>query len=168
MDFLPAIEIFKADSYDGAPEHDFFLLPKRCNGGCRAEQWRKSNCLAEIAYIVHVMSEKHKKCYKIIKYFLSRDVFSMTIDWYHVKTAALNHSRECSDASEDCAVCVLKMLTELKHSYDIKTLNSFHYPDVNIFNESYAIPSARKFELTIKLFCTVKNIDSSSMLLQAM
>ena len=168
VDFLPAIEIFKADSYDGAPEHDFFLLPKRCNGGCRAEQWRKSNCLAEIAYIVHVMSEKHKKCYKIIKYFLSRDVFSMTIDWYHVKTAALNHSRECSDASEDCAVCVLKMLTELKHSYDIKTLNSFHYPDVNMFNESYAIPSARKFELTIKLFCTVKNIDSSSMLLQAM
>ena len=165
VDFLPAIEIFKADSYDGTPEHDFFLLPKRCNGGCRAEQWRKSNCLAEIAYIVHVMSEKHKKCYKIIKYFLSRWVFSNLINWYHVKTVALNHSRECLDASEDCAVCVLKMLTEAKHSYDIKTLNSFHHPDVNIFNESFANDSEWWFNLAIKRFCTVKNIDSPTTLL---
>ena len=135
VDFLPALEILKDESVEDAREHDFFLVPKHCNG-CRAnEQWRKSNCMAEIKYIVHVMSEKHKKCFKIIKYFLSRflENFPYILNWYYVKTVALNHSRECLDSSEACAECVLKMLTELKLSYRTKSLNSFHDVHVNMF-----------------------------------
>ena len=74
VDFLPAIEILKSGPGTTAREHDFFLVPKRCNV-CDIEDiwtsWRKSNCLAEIAHIINDMSEKHRKCYKIIKYILS-------------------------------------------------------------------------------------------------
>ena len=133
VDFLPALEVRKPDE----ATHDFFLVPKDCNGcGYDEDNWRKSNCMAEIAYIVKEMSEKHRKCYKIIKYFLSTvviEVISPNINWYYVKTVTLNHSRECSDSSEDCAECVLKILTDLKHVYETKTLTSFHESGVNIF-----------------------------------
>ena len=134
VDFLPALEVLKAEPDEAV--HDFFLVPKYCNG-CRyvfrvRNNWRKSNCMAEIAYIANEMSEKHRKCYKIIKYFLSiTHIFN--INWYYVKIAALNHSRECSDSSEGCAECVLKMLIDLKHNYETETLTSFHEPGVNIF-----------------------------------
>ena len=135
VDFLPALEVTKAKPDEAT--HDFFLVPKDCNGcGYDEDNWRKSNCMAEIAYIVKEMSEKHRKCYKIIKYFLSTvviEVISPNINWYYVKTVTLNHSRECSDSSEDCAECVLKILTDLKHVYETKTLTSFHESGVNIF-----------------------------------
>ena len=131
VDFLPALEVLKANPDEVV--HDFFLVPKKCNV-CEVnyDKWRKSNCMAEIAYIVNEMSAKHRKCYKIIKYFLSTLGFN-NINWCHVKTVTLNHSRGCSGSSEGCAECVLKILTDLKHVYETKTLTSFHGPGVNIF-----------------------------------
>ena len=139
VDFLPALEVRK-DKPD-EPTHDFFLVPKHCNVCDDRERWRKSNCMAEIAYIVKEMSKKHRKCYKIIKYFLSTEDISRNIiwwyvsyiNWYYVKTVALNHSRECSDSSEGCAECVLKILTDLQHAYETKKLTSFHESGVDIF-----------------------------------
>ena len=135
VDFLPALEILKAKPDEAV--HDSFLVPKRCNvcgygDGYDEGNWRKSNCMAEIAYIVNEMSEKHRKCYKIIKYFLSTVGISRSIKWYYVKNVALNHSRECSDSSEGCAEWVLKILTDLKQAYETKTVTSFHEPGVNI------------------------------------
>ena len=135
VDFLPALEVHKAKPDEAV--HDFFLVPKRCNvcddDSENDDKWRKSNCMSEIAYIVNEMSEKHRKCYKIIKYFLSPVVKTPNINGYHVKTVNLNHSRECSDSSEGCAECVLKILTDLKQAYETETLTSFHEPGVNIF-----------------------------------
>ena len=129
VDFLPALEVLKAKPDEAV--HNFFLVPKQCNV-CEVsyDKWRKSTCMAEIAYIVNEMSKKHRKCYKIIKYLLS----TVGTNGYYVKTVALNHSRECSDSSEGCAECVLKILTDIKHAYETKTLTSFHEPGVNIFS----------------------------------
>ena len=69
VDFLPALEVLKA--IPGKYAHDFFLVPKECKLCGDNDQWRKSRCIAEMAYIVNEMAKKHRKCYKIIKYFLS-------------------------------------------------------------------------------------------------
>ena len=135
VDFLPALEVLKAKPDEA--KHDFFLVPKHCNVcgryNIKEDKWRKSNCMAEIAYLVNEMSEKHRKCYKIIKYFLST-VGIRHSNGYYVKTVTLNHSRECSDSSEGCAECVLKILTDLKQAYETETLTSFHEPGVSIFS----------------------------------
>ena len=58
VDFLPALEVHKAKRSEAT--HDFFLVPKPCNV-CdpidEADQWRKSSCMAEIAYFVNEMTE---------------------------------------------------------------------------------------------------------------
>ena len=136
VDFLPALEVLKANPDTAV--HDFFLVSKHCSvyddyKDMVNDRWRKSNCMSEIAYIVNEMSVKHRKCYKIIKYFLSTVEFDY-INWYHVKTVTLNHSRECSDSSEGCAECVLGILTDLKQAYETGTLTSFHGSGVNIFS----------------------------------
>ena len=167
--FLPALEIPKTKLGEDAREHNFFLVPKHCKRRHAGEHWRKSNCMAEIAYIVNIMSEKHKKCYKIIKYVISRliDDYSNTcINWYYVKTVALNHSRECSDSSEGCAECVLKILAELNNAYGVKTLNSFHDSDVNMFDRSGA-DLEYMFQIIITRLCSVNGADSCRVLLQA-
>ena len=164
VDFLPALEILK-DKPDEVV-HDFFLVPKHCNlcGPRRIEMnnWRKSNCMAEIAYIVNEMSAKHRKCYKIIKYFLSSVVTSRNINGYYVKTVALNHSRECSDSSEGCAECVLKILTDLKHVYETETLTSFHESGVNIlrrlkYHDQY-IMDIYEIQRAIERLCSATDI----------
>ena len=86
VDFLPALELFKPIPDESGYEHDFFIVPKCCGRCWRGGQWRKSSCMAEIAYIVSKMSEKHRKCYKIMKYFLSFVDKYPHIKWYHVKT----------------------------------------------------------------------------------
>ena len=164
MDFLPALEVIKAEPDEAV--HDFFLVPKHCNvcddndDVFRDYNWRKSNCMAEIAYIINEMSKKHRKCYKIIKYFLST-VGIDNINCYYVKTVALNHSRECSDSSEGCAECVLKILTDLKQAYETKTLTSFHESGVNIFHWSleYLDTTTIKFmQKVIERLCSATDI----------
>ena len=157
VDFLPALEVVKAKPDEHT--HDFFLVPKRCMvSGYDNDNWRKSNCMAEIAYIIKEMSEKHIKCYKIIKYFLSRlDIWS--INWYYVKTVALKHSRECSDSSEDCAECVLGILTDLKHAYETQTLTSFHEPDVNIIKcQGFYRSTIKDIQRAIDRLCSATDI----------
>ena len=170
VDFLPALEVFKNQS--GEAGHDFFLVPKHCNVCDRKDHWRKSNCLTEIAYVCNEMSEKHRKCYKIMKYCLSViiDKNDIDINGYHVKTVALNHSRECSDSSEGCAECVLKMLHELKHAYKKRTLPSFHESSVDILGpycqSSYTDACVRFLQQFIERLCSVTIGYSCNTLLQ--
>ena len=160
VDFLPAFEVLKAKPDEAV--HDFFLVPKRCNV-CEInyDKWRKSNCMAEIAYIVNAMSAKHRKCYKIIKYFLSTvDIRSMSlsdnINCYYVKIVTLKHSRGCSDSSEGCAECVLGILTDLKQAYETRTLTSFYGPRVNIFRRTSFGPTCiENIQKAIERLCSV-------------
>ena len=168
VDFLPSLEVLKAKSDEAALEHAFFLVPKRCSV-CEDykhnKHWRRSNCMAEISFIINEMSEKHRNCYKIIKFILSRFENDYEIHWYHVKTVALNHSRECSDSSEGCAECVLKMLTELTHAYETKTLNSFYDSDIPVLNENRTY-STLIFERVIERLFSVTNTDTCNTLLE--
>ena len=159
VDFLPALEVLKAKPDE--PTHDYFLVPKHCNVcGHFFNKWRKSNCMAEIAYIVNEMSEKHRKCYKIIKYLLPTVGFWFIINWYYVKTVTLNHSRKCLDSSPGCAECVLKILTDLKHAYETETLTSFHEPGVNIFRPLTGLDlnTIKDIEKTIERLCSATDI----------
>ena len=122
VDLLPAIELLSSKQNKRSKQvHDYFL----CGG---EEEWRKSSCKPEIAHIAKRMSKTHKKCFKIMKYILSVvDKHSRFINWYHVKTVVMNHSRNWRDPSKTCAECVMKMLTELRDVYETKQLQSFHF-----------------------------------------
>ena len=162
VDFLPALELFKARQGKAIREHDCFLVPKECKV-CKGSNWRKSNYMAEKAYIVEVMSDKHKNCCKVIKYFLENfepqytsleavrrrtrlaqksltaliDENVTHISSYHVKVSILNHSLDCTDTTDDYAECILKVLADLEDAYKTKTLPSFHNVDMNIFPRTY-------------------------------
>ena len=167
VDFLPALEVLKTSPDENAAcEHDFFIVPKRCNVCNRIKHWRKSKCMAEITFIVNEMSEKHRKCYQIIKYVLARFIDRAYIEWYYVKTVVLNHSRKCSDSSEGLTECVLKIITELKHVYETKTLKLFHDSGVGIFNANH--DSEWIFQRIIERLCSVTNNDTCSTLLQSL
>ena len=72
VDFLPALESLTPSSSGAEEEHDFFIVPKRCNVCDRFAgfyyRWRKSWCKAELNAFTTDMSDKHRRCYQIIKY----------------------------------------------------------------------------------------------------
>ena len=169
VDFLPALELNKAWLNGKGNEHDCFIVPKHCviHGRKHCDEWRKSNCLAEIKYVINEMSEEHRKCYKIMKYFLSfADKYHTFINWYHVKTTALNHSSQCVAPSKSCSECVLKMLAELDQSYETKTLNTFGL-GLNILTKERLYEQRHMIFLEyIKLFHSVANTDSLDILVK--
>lgn len=118
-----------------SPEHECFIVPKRCCICDSTYEWRKSSSRSEIAYIVNEMSETHRKCYMIIKCIVTfADRYFNHINSYHIKNIAMNHSKRCSAASASCAECVLKMFNELLTAYQKETLKSFNL-GVNIFDK---------------------------------
>lgn len=132
IDFLPAIQISNSES-TVTTSYPFFIVPKQC-AYCDPRGWRRSGCLAEINSVLN-MSNKHHKCYRIIKYMiglikLKLEVLKIKdlIRWYHIKILFLHHSRSCKDLSEDCAKCVLKVFQELLNGYKSKELYSIHSP----------------------------------------
>ena len=148
IDFLPALELFKSkqQSADVATcsssdlvlnptsseyEHYCFLVPKHCvlcDRDERKDTWRKSGCRAEIDTIVNKLSNKHRKCYQDLKYLIELLNRNATIDIksYHLKIAVLFHNSSCSDADEDYAKCVFKVLDELQRAYETGQLKSLH------------------------------------------
>ena len=157
---MPAGEVLKAEPDGTAHNHNFFLVPKHCNICNSSEHWRKSNCMAEMAFIVNEMSHKHRKCYQIMKYCLSNnEIHGTGINWYHLKTVVLNHSRECLDTSEESAECVLKVLTDLKRAYESKKLISFHDSDVNLYRRKYK-DCGNVIQEAIKRICSVEHTDT--------
>ena len=130
VDFIPALEILRLDSSKGVLklEHDIFVVPKRCawrntcENRCVDGVWRTSSCLSEIKAIMN-FGEKHRKCYKILK-FLCQAMSSSykfgfyPVNRYHVKIIAINHSVSCSNPiSKTCVDCVMEMLYELESAY---------------------------------------------------
>lgn len=141
IDFLPALEIFKTQINVKQSEHECFLVPKKCNA-CWAYTWRISNCLAEIDTIVNKMSNKHKRCYLVLKCICKYDNCSpdRLLNSYHVKTIVLYHAVTCTDTSEDCYRCVIEILEELRKAYRTRVLIAFGLT-VNLFSD----PDKNKF-----------------------
>ena len=146
VDFLPAIELFRSKQQSANVaacsssalvlnptsseyEHYCFLVPKGCyvcdkyGYNCK---WRRSGCRAEIDTIVNKMSDKHRKCYQVLKHLTGLTLTLYYFNNYHLKVAILHHDSSCSDAGEDCAECVFKVHDELQHAYKTRQLKSLH------------------------------------------
>ena len=143
IDFLPTLEVFqsKQHSADVAAcsssglvlnptsseyEHYCFLVPKHCGICDKDSTWRRSGCRAEIDTIVNKMSGKHRKCYQVLKHLTGLTFTLYPFNNYHLKIAVLHHNSSCSDAGEDCAECVFKVLDELQHAFETRQLKSLH------------------------------------------
>ena len=182
IDFLPAIEVFKskqmsadvaACSSSGSvlnptsseDEHLCFLVPKRCDVCHKYDTWRRSGCRTEIDTIVNKMSDKHRKCYQVLKHLngLTRDLYRFNN--YHLKVAMLHHNSSCADAGEDCAECVFKVLDELQHAYETRQLKSLH-SQANLFQlaDSFICNYCRKLISKLKgaMCSAVSESDSVS------
>ena len=137
VDFLPALESLKPKLSGGGYEHNFFVVPKRCNlkplyDDGYMHGWRKSWCMAEINTFIQDASAKHTKCFQIIKFLISS--FGNNISSYHVKTVALHHIIRCTDTGDDFVDCVMEMLEELLVAYEEGTLKQFYEPNVDILS----------------------------------
>ena len=87
-------------------------------------------CLSEIHTVVTNMTNKHRKCYRIIKLLLElmddTIYYHSFINQYHVKTVVFHHNRTCFDTSGKVANCVLQIYRELMHAHETQILKSFH------------------------------------------
>ena len=193
IDFLPALELFpsKQHSADVAAcsssglvlnptsseyEHYCFLVPKHCvvcdDEYIDTATWRRSGCRAEMDTIVNKMSDKYRKCYRVLKHLTGFTLFPYRFNNYHLKVVVLHHNSSCSDAGENCAECVLKVLDELQHAYKTRQLKSLHsqanllekfgrYSDINYINYPTII-----YELKGAMCSAVSESDSVSSFLE--
>ena len=140
VDFLPALRVKDVNqiSYENLCKR--LVVPKRCSV-CTRSNWLISGCISEINCIAHELSDKHRQCFKVIKYILPIlgrahiDNSFSKINTYHMKNIVLKHSRTCTDTSDDVAACVLEMFSELQIAYTTKLLNSA-FIDVNLLDNS--------------------------------
>ena len=160
VDFLPALESLKPTSPGPGDEHDFFIVPKSCNV-CYDEKpyrsfrdrWRKSWCMAEIQAITLTMSDKHRRCYQIMKYLPDKYLPN-----YHIKTVALRHHTTCSDTTDDCVDCVMEMFLDLVHAYKTQKL-LLYQSNLNIIIE-LNLNKLYDCEWYITKLCSVSVTDS--------
>ena len=162
IDFLPAIELFqsKQQSADVAAssssgfvlnptssedEHYCFLVPKLCDVCDEYDTWRMSGCRTEIDTIVNKMSDKHRKCYQVLKHLNGLTPALYRCNNYHLKVAILHHNSSCSDAGENCAECVFKVLDALQHAYETRQLKSLH-SQANLMQLAYSVNSISKLK----------------------
>ena len=183
VDFLPSLKSREETSTDEetsddketstqkGQEHDHFVVPKRCNVCVFANRaqiknyespgmgWRKSWCKTELNEIVNEMSDKHKKCYQILKYLrdLAPDEY---INNYHMKIAILRHNRNCSETTNECAECVVKLLEQLRKSYESKKLIS-PYSNRNLLRQDGYYDAQKRFcEMRLDDLCSLSDSES--------
>ena len=122
VDFLPAQEFLNPTSSGAGDEHNFFIVPKRCDVCSDVYSWRKSWCRAEINAITQTMSDKHRRCYQIMKYLSER---FQGVPTYDMKTVVLHHYATCPDKTDICVDCVMGMFLHLVHAYTTRELLSY-------------------------------------------
>ena len=168
VDFLPALKSLKPTLSGSGDEHHFFIVPKPCNGdneNCE-DRWRKSRCTAEIQAFTSKMSDKHRRCYQIMKYLSGARVFQKVPNFwpeqlpnYHIKSVVLRHHTTCSDTTDDCVDCVIRIFRDLQRAYEKKELLSYQScTNIGQYNFSYTnILQCKGF---INTLCSVSDIDT--------
>ena len=165
VDFLPALESLKPTPSGAGDEFDFFIVPKLCNvcgvddGNDYVYRWRKSWCMAEINSFITNMSNKHRRCYQVMKYFSDMILFK-GLPKYHIKTVALNHQVACSDTTDDCVDCVIGMLRELLQAYKTKELLSYQSNTNIIEGADFVELNKNNCERLIHGLCSVSATDT--------
>ena len=124
VDFVPAQESLKPSTSGAGCEHDYLIVPKRCNVCEHVDyfnnKWRKSWCISELNAFTAEMSKKHIKCYQTMKFLSVTSAhpnLPKTLPNYHIKTIVLRHHSTCTDTTDDCVDCVLKMFHDLLQAY---------------------------------------------------
>ncbi|CAC5389588.1 unnamed protein product [Mytilus coruscus] len=148
VDTMPAIEInksqvddletalgtsiFKDDhSRDRAFSYNqkCYLVPKGCqknedNEGCGC--WLVDFAPSEVS-MLKKMDQVHKNCQKFLKYII--DAYH-GLPSYMIKTTVLEHVKECNDTSNQCAI---KMLRHISDCLDNAIMPEHFLKDLNIF-----------------------------------
>ena len=136
IDFLPAMESLKPTSTDARYTHAYYIVPKKCNvcgnDSEFASSWRKSGCMAEIQALKTEMSEKHRRCFHIVKY-LAKDI---RVNKYLLKNAVLRHSITCSDRSDNYVDCVIKVYQNTLSAFNRRDFTSYH-SNINILSNTH-------------------------------
>ena len=158
VDFLPALESLKPTPSGAGDEHDYFIVPKRCNVcglSVLGKNWRKSWCLTEINAFTTDMPDKHRRCYQVIK-FLSEQYSRLPN--YHIKTVVLNHHTTCADTTDNCVDCVIGILRELRQAYKTMELLSYQ-SNLNIIKgDNFVDP---KQNLCERLICKLFSVSAT-------
>ena len=134
--------------------------------------WRKSWCIAEIDQFVKDASAKHTKCIQIIKYFAGKVnylKFDPFFENYHVKNVALNHSKTCSNTTNDCVECVMQIFEEFISTYGSTQLKQFHESNINLLNKYTSDECNRKkarIQKIIETLCSLSDTDSCEILIE--
>ena len=160
VDFLPALEALKPTLSRTEYEHDFFIVPKGCNV-CHvsddSSNWRKSLCRDELYSFNIEMSDKHRRCYQIIK-FLSKGTSSILSN-YHLKTVVLNHHTTCSDSTDLYVNCVFAMLRDILRAYTTFELMSYR-TNLNMFERTIHISTKDGCEKLLAKLYSVSETES--------
>ena len=125
IDFIPSFRLFKPNTNKNELQYECFIVSKRCVALSCDDTWRKSDCFAEIDHMLHTMSDKHRNCFKILKYFNQQEHDYDEVPSYHLKTIVLNHSLTCTNSSQDYQPCLNGIVRELKQAYDSCDLRCF-------------------------------------------
>ena len=164
VDFLPALESLTPSSSGAGEEHGFFIVPKRCNvcdifADDDDNRWRKSWCIAELNAFTTDMSDKHRRCYQIIKYLLEINPV-LKLPSYHIKTIVLRHHTECTDTTDEIVQCILKIYQDLHQAYETVKLLSYQ-SNLNILKKSFSYSGYKDTcEDFIYTLCSVSVTDT--------
>ena len=113
--------------------------------------------MAEIQATTLTMSDKHRRCYQIMKYLPDRYLPN-----FHIKTVALRHHTTCSETTDDCVDCVMEIFLDLVLAYITKELLAYQ-SNLNILKgkEDYEIYIAKSdCERLIDVLCSVSLANS--------
>ena len=162
VDFLPALESVKpSQSLSSAGvDHDYFIVPKGCNVCGYKYRWRKSWCIAEQHFFATRISDKHKRCYIIMKY-----ITTMSLEWpekvshYQIKFVVIQHQKKCLDISNNTVDCVIEMYRDLLQAYESQELLS-HHSNLNIFAQTCNMDFWIRCRKSLYLMCTLAETDS--------
>ena len=120
VDFIPAVRIFRKTEKVYDLEHKYLIVAKRCN--LCYKNWRVSDSLQEVDFVLNKMSDKHRMCFKVLKFITEHELLNA----YYLKLVVIHHSNNCSDSSKDCVNCVTDILNNLLQAFKNGVLMSFH------------------------------------------
>ena len=150
VDFLPAFELAGEDLHVEHDNNDALLVAKKCSSCKDCCKWRISHTVQEMNALSSI-SEKHKMCYKMIKYIVQLfHYFDININSYHAKTVCLKHFIDCTNNDNNYSICVREILLNLSHAYKTGHLEEF-VSKFNLFQRE-ASGLARELELVEQMF----------------
>ena len=150
VDFIPALRIFRKTENVCDLEHNYLIVAKRCNL-CN-KNWRVSDSLQEVDFVLNNMSDKHKMCFKVLKFITEHKLLTT----YYLKLVAIHHSSNCSDSSKDCVNCVTDILDDLLQAFKDNVLMSFH-GNYNVLSRFKWVTYQNEIEQLIKCLADFKS-----------